>query len=77
MSTGWRTEPVFIRYSSEYIHPSRQSSQEGLVLLEMSQYGMTKPQIKLYKNDRDSLEWGEGSKIFQNHGIVIQHVVVE
>lgn len=29
------------------------------------------------KNDRDSLEWGEGSKIFQNHHFVIQHVVVE
>lgn len=46
MSTGWRTGSVFIEYSSEYIYPSRQSSQEGLVLLEMSQYGMTKTWIK-------------------------------
>lgn len=46
MSTGWRTGSVFIGYSSKNIYPSRQTSQEGLVLLEMSQYGMTKSQIK-------------------------------
>lgn len=59
------------------IHPSRQSSHKGLLLFEMSQYGMSKPQIKLHKNDRGSVEWEEWCKVFQNGDTAIKYVVVQ